>query len=221
MDKETIEKLREYKQLVAEGILTQEEFEREKELLMSNLPSNQPANYNEEQNHVVGYNDKPDQTTGQQNRRPPRTIHVPLLHRSAVMNESTPEGVVKKYEGYILRSKISIGIGAILAIVFIYYCCTAGFWAKFGAFFWAFCPASYFIYLGAYSLKRCSDVRDKFVNLTQKEFEYVQDVIRAKRADEKEAIITFADEFEKSYYQQTGRNVWYDTGAIIGEKLFK
>ena len=221
MDKEIIEKLREYKQLVAEGIFTQEEFEREKELLISNQPSNQPAHYYEEHNHGVGYTDKPNQTTAQQNRNPPRTIHVPLFHRSAVMNESTPEGVVKKYEGYILRSKIAIGIGAILAIVFIYYCFTAGFWAKFGAFFWAFCPASYFIYLGAYSLKRCSDVRDKFVNLTQEEFEYVQDVIRAKRADEKEAVITFANEFEKSYFQQTGRNVWYDTGELIGEKLFK
>ena len=34
MDNETIEKLREYKQLVDEGILTQEEFEKKKQELL-------------------------------------------------------------------------------------------------------------------------------------------------------------------------------------------
>lgn len=220
MDDYIIKKLKEYKQLVADGILTQEEFEREKELLLSNQ-SNPPVIYNEGQDNEVSNVDKSYQRIGQQNSRPPRTIHVPLLHRSIVMNESTPKGVVNKCESYILRSKISIGVGVVFAIIFIYYCCTAGFWAKFGAFFWAFGPAMYFIGIGVYTLNRYSETRDKFVNLTQEEFEYVQDVIKAKRADEKEAIVTFADEFEKSYYQQTGRNVWYDSGEFIGEKLLK
>ena len=37
MDNETIEKLREYKQLVDEGILTQEEFEKEKKNLLNSM----------------------------------------------------------------------------------------------------------------------------------------------------------------------------------------
>ena len=52
MDNETIEKLREYKQLVAEGILTQEEFEQEKRRLMSNTPA--IVNDNRKENAVTG-----------------------------------------------------------------------------------------------------------------------------------------------------------------------
>lgn len=221
MDKETIEKLREYKQLVDEGILTQEEFEREKELLVSNQPSNQLAVYNEDRGNAVGYMDKPYQTTEQQKSRPSRTIHVPLLLRSIVMNASTPEDVVKKCDSNMLGGKIAIGIGAVLAVIFIYYCYTAGFWAKFGAFFWAFCPASYLIGIGLYNINRYSDLRGKFYNLTQEEFEYAQDVIRAKREGEKEAIITFAEGFAEGYYQQTGRNAWADAGGYIGDKLLR
>ena len=75
--------------------------------------------------------------------------------------------------------------------------------------------------IGSGNKRKYTNLRDKFIDLTQEEFEYAQEVIRTKRANEAEAIITFTNEFEKSYYQQTGRNVWYDTGEVLGEKLFK
>ena len=210
MDNETIEKLREYKQLVAEGILTQEEFENEKRQLLSNkvtLPSNDQPN--------SAVTEMP-----QQQSRPLRTIHVPLLQRKIVMDQSTPDGVVKKCENLITTGKIYLFIGIALDLIFVYYLFSKGFWAILGAMFWAATPGTFLIILGASALHDYTGLRDKFVGLTQREFEYVQEVIRTKRANEKEAIITFAEEFEKSYQQQTGRNVWYDTGEYVDRKLF-
>ena len=210
MNNETIEKLREYKRLVDEGILTQEEFEKEKKQLLSNKPTIS----NDYQN------DSAITKTQKQQSRPPRTVHVPLLYRKIVMDQSTPDGVVKSCDGYINRAKISLYIGIALAVIFLYYLFTAGFWATLGAVFWAACPGIFLIIIGSSNLKNYTELRDKFVGLSQRDFEYVQEVIRTKRANEKEAIITFANEFEKSYQQQTGRNVWYDTGEYIGGKLF-
>ncbi len=210
MDNETIEKLREYKQLVAEGILTQEEFENEKKQLLSNKA-------------MLTNDDQPNSAVTempQQQSRPLRTIHVSLLQRKIVMEQSTPDGVVKTCENLITTGKIYLFMGIALELIFVYYLFSKGFWAILGAMFWAATPGTLLLITGGTALQRYTELRDKFVGLSQREFEYVQEVIRTKRANEKEAIITFAEEFEKSYQEQTGRNIWYDTGEYIGSKLF-
>ena len=215
MDNETIEKLREYKQLVDEGILTQEEFEKEKKNLLSNQLVKVDKDY------VGTVVEKKKQPNRQQQNRPPRTVHVPLMYRRLVMNESTPEGVVKKCDDYIQRGKVFLYIGVALIVIYLYYFYTAGFWAILCASFGALCPGIILLLIGSGNKRKYTNLRDKFIDLTQEEFEYAQEVIRTKRANEAEAIITFTNEFEKSYYQQTGRNVWYDTGEVLGKKLFK
>ncbi len=219
MKNETIEKLKEYKKLLDEGILTKEEFNNEKQRLLSNEKNvlSTIATPDLAKNNVDMYQ------TGV--IRKPRTIHIPWRYRSIVIEASSPQGVIAKCERSLNWMKILFGIGVVLAAIFIYYCFTGGFWSIFGAVFWALIPALYCIIMGAL-LSPYADLKGKFVGMSQAEFEYVQDVIQTQRNNFKEAVITFTDEFfngvnqaAEIYQQQTGGNLYYDVGAAIGNAL--
>ena len=83
-------------------------------------------------------------------------------------------------------------------LIYLYYFYTAGFWAILCASFGALCPGIILLLIGSGNKRKYTNLRDKFIDLTQEEFEYAQEVIRTKRANEAEAIITFTNEFEKS-----------------------
>lgn len=215
MEKETIDKLKELKQLVDEGVLTHEEFDREKKQLLSATP---PV--------VEKHKDTKQGQRRQYKQRPSRTIHIPLLHRSVVMNQTTPEGVIKKCNNYIIRGNVALGLAVVLGGIFIYYCCTGGFWSIFGAIFWALIPALIWGISAPITKSQYTELRDKFVGMSQVEFEYVQEIIRNKRKEEKDAVISFAndfmegvDQYAQSYQQQNGSNFYADLGAAIGSSL--
>ena len=207
MEKETIEKLRELKNLVDEGILTPEEFDTEKAQLLTGETLAIAQMDNVEDNYP--------QTEYYQQPTRPRTIHIPWRYRHTVMGQSSPEGVIKKCESGITTAYVFLGIGAFWGITFIYYFFTAGFWSILGAFFGAFCPAIWFIIMGATWLTHYKDLKNMFLGMTQAEFEYVQDVIQEQRDNMVESVITFAN----AYQQQTGSNLYYDAGATIGNML--
>ena len=61
--------------------------------------------------------------------------------------------------------------------------------------------------------------------MNQAEFNYVQEIIRQKRENEKEAIINIAGEVADVantaadvYQEQTGNNMWFDIGRHLGSK---
>lgn len=219
MEKETIEKLKEYKKLLDDGILTKEEFENEKQKLLSNeaeMPST-----------IVPSDVLKNRVNVRQNResRKPRTIHIPWQYRTIVMNASTPIDVIATCDKKLVTRNVLLCLGAVLAITFIIFCFTGGFWSILGAIFGALCPAVYFFIFGA-TLSPYADLKEKFVGMSQVEFEYVQDVIQAQRNNIKEAIITFTDNFfdgvnqaAEIYQQQTGGNLYYDVGAAIGSTM--
>lgn len=236
MDKEIIEKLKELKQLVDDGILTQEEFEKEKKQLLSPAsPAKEEATQVEQveveevktpkpykRNRFLD-NDQPiekpkvtPQSTSSAPRRSPRSIHIPLWDRSLVMNQSTPEEVIAKCDKKLLQGKLDFVIAGVLGGVFVYYCIEGGFIAILNAFVFALVPAVVLLITG--SLKnRYKDLKSKFVGMSQAEFEFVQDTIRQKRADAKEAVITFANDFAEGvdqyateYQRQTGSNFYSD-----------
>lgn len=227
MEKETINKLKELKQLVEDGILTQEEFENEKkQLLSAEHAMVVKADVQEVQVEVVPPKEQYRQQQNRTQQKPPRTVHIPLLQRRTVMNQTTPEGVIKKCNEYITYGKIGYGIATVLLLTFVYHCIADSFWSAFGAFFWAFMPSSLLFLRCNFHVPRYKELRDKFVGMSQAEFEYVQEVIRTKRANEKEAIITFAsdfaegfDQYAQSYARQTGSNFYSDLGAAIGSSF--
>lgn len=228
MEKETIEKLKELKQLLDEGILTQEEFDTEKQKLLASSPTVIPKAETlvlETEETPVSIREYDTQNRFESQIKPNRTIHIPLLHRSVVINATSPEAVIKKCNNYITRGKIGIALGILLMGVFVYYCFTAGSWAIFGAVFWALFPALICIITGSITVPSYTELRDKFVGMNQAEFNYVQEIIRQKRENEKEAIINIAGEVAHVantaadvYQEQTGNNMWFDIGRHLGSK---
>ncbi len=104
MEKETIEKLKELKQLLDEGILTQEEFDTEKQKLLASSPTVIPKAETlvlETEETPVSIREYDTQNRFESQIKPNRTIHIPLLHRSVVINATSPQAVINKCNNYI------------------------------------------------------------------------------------------------------------------------
>lgn len=218
MNAETIKQLKEYKQLLDEGVLSQEEFDAEKKKLLSaeSSMSNEhdvPAII--EQQEVVEY--ETEQIIPSQSMSRPRNLpSVPLAQRMTVMQAQTPNELVEKYERRRKLSIIYAVIGGIFLILFFSEWSEGGFWNVLWAMIWALFPAILLGSIGLVGIDNNKKMAQKFKGMSQSDFEWLKEEIRERRAHEREVVGQIATEASRAYTQQTGGNMWFD----IGKNLF-
>lgn len=121
MNTETIKQLKEYKQLLDGGVLSQEEFNAEKKKLLSaesSMSNKHDVPAIIEQQEVVEY--ETEQIIPSQSMSRPRNLpSVPLAQRMTVMQAQTPNELVEKYEKRHTLSVICTIIGGIFLILFL------------------------------------------------------------------------------------------------------
>jgi len=214
MDTDKINKLKECKELLDQGVLTQQEFEEEKKKILSSeqheLNNRQSIILSEQPIECVAETIPSNDTTY-------KIAPVPLEGRRYVMKCSTPQEATNKFDRFYKRSILAIVLGGILIALFIYQ---SGFWAVFFAVFWALAPGIALIITGLVSLGRWRDMRDRFAKMSQQEFNLVQLDIEQRRQNMVNATGEFVNSAQQSYSEATGgRNMWFDIGSAIGSRL--
>lgn len=220
MDAQTINQLKELKSLVEQGILTQEEFETEKDKLLNQheeIAFVEPDDVQVVKSSPVT---KPQVNSSYQTIRPGYVRNVPPIGRYDVMNATTPEEAHKKFQWRYNAGVLYTIIAGVFSLAFIYQCHTSGFWGIFFACFWALFPALVFGIPGIMAIFQYKDLKDMFQNVSQDEFVAMQNDIQQKRDGYKNAAGEFISNAQNAYSETTGgRNIWFDLGSYIGSKL--
>lgn len=218
MNTETIKQLKEYKQLLDGGVLSQEEFNAEKKKLLSaesSMSNKHDVPAIIEQQEVVEY--ETEQIIPSQSMSRPRNLpSIAITQRRDVMNARSPQEVVETCDKYLKRSTIGMIIGGVLVLIFLSICSSGGGWAIFFAIFWAVIPAI-ILFVSAFTGRETySSLKKKIVGMNQSDFEWLKEDIRERRAHERGVVGKIATEASQAYTQQTGGNMWFD----IGKNLF-
>lgn len=204
MDSQIVNQLKELKSLVAQGILTQEEFEAEKKKLLA-----QNSEATEVEVEVVSKNPIEVQTIEPQ---PIRVAAVPITARRVIMTSASPEEAAYKYKKYYNQCLAMSIIGGGLCCAFLWKYHVGGFWPIFGAVFWALIPGLYLGIFGLGNLSTWSTMQARCEKMSMEEFIATQQ----DTAERNRQIGVAVGQASKSYAQATGgRNMWVDLGSFF------
>lgn len=222
MTQETINKLKECKELYDQGILNQEEFETEKAKILNARPTAEVETPQEVVHTPVAkvsydYNGRPSSRGVKK---------VPWYERQAVMKANSAEEAASYYKRKYILSIFFTMVGAYLLFAFFRNCDVGGFWTIFLAVFWALIPGCTIFFSGIYSAIHNKRMKDQFEGMTDEELDLLKDYIEGRRAYEMGKIVQgfnaageAVNGAAKTYKQMTGRNAWMDLGSWLGKKM--
>lgn len=229
MTEQAISKLKELKQLLDDGILTQEEFDNAKKEIL-NAPTDVAAVEKEPQRIApmvqasAAEAQVPQPSYTEFSYVPKNT--VPWHQRQAVMKATSAKDLADYYHRQQSTATIGMVAGGVLIALFVKTCLAGGFWPIFGAVFWALTPGCGLIGMERPALALYKRMEEKFKGVTDEELYYLKQYIAGQRVHERQVVgqavkssVQAAKKAAKLYEEMTGESAAVGLGRFIGSRM--